>query len=513
MTHPVDLPPATRTETDSLGSVEVPADAYWGVHTARALENFPISKRPISVYPDLVSALAIGQAGLGPGEPRDRRPRRREGRPDRPGLPARHRRRVPRPVRRRGHPGRRRHVDEHERERGHHQHRARARRYARRATTTFLLPIDDTNRSQSTNDVVSDGGQGRAGLRRCRRCSTSSICCAASFGRKGRGVPRRPEGRAHAAAGRRADDARAGVPRVRDDARRGLRPAHGEHLAALRDQPRRHGDRHGDHRRPATMRAAVVRHLSEITGLRPRDRARPHRGDERHRRVHVVLGVAQAQRDQALEDLQRPAAAVLRAAGRASARSTCPPRQAGSSIMPGKVNPVIPEVVNQVAFAVAGADVTVTMAVEGGQLQLNAFEPVIAHSHLPVASRGCARHAHPARELRRRHHREPGRVSARWSARPSASSPRSRRSSATPRPPRSQRRRSLTGRNVADLVVEAGLMTRDEVAKQLAPRGSRGVQPGHAAIPVIDVQSETRPDPRVRPPVRWASCPPGDDLR
>jgi aspartate ammonia-lyase len=50
--------PPTRTETDSLGSVEVPADAYWGVHTMRALENFPISKRPISVYPDLVVALA-----------------------------------------------------------------------------------------------------------------------------------------------------------------------------------------------------------------------------------------------------------------------------------------------------------------------------------------------------------------------------------------------------------------------------------------------------------------------
>jgi aspartate ammonia-lyase len=56
-----------------------------------------------------------------------------------------------------------------------------------------------------------------------------------------------------------------------------------------------------------------------------------------------------------------------------------PPRQAGSSIMPGKVNPVIPEVVNEVAFVVAGADVTLTMAAEAGQLQLNAFEPVMAH--------------------------------------------------------------------------------------------------------------------------------------
>jgi aspartate ammonia-lyase len=59
-----------------------------------------------------------------------------------------------------------------------------------------------------------------------------------------------------------------------------------------------------------------------------------------------------------------------------------PARQAGSSIMPGKVNPVIPEVVNQVAFAVIGADATVTAAAEAGQLQLNAFEPVIAHSIL-----------------------------------------------------------------------------------------------------------------------------------
>jgi aspartate ammonia-lyase len=55
-----------------------------------------------------------------------------------------------------------------------------------------------------------------------------------------------------------------------------------------------------------------------------------------------------------------------------------PPKQPGSSIMPGKVNPVIPEVVNMVCFRVIGSDLTVTMAAEGGQLQLNVFEPVIA---------------------------------------------------------------------------------------------------------------------------------------
>ena len=57
-----------------------------------------------------------------------------------------------------------------------------------------------------------------------------------------------------------------------------------------------------------------------------------------------------------------------------------PARQAGSSIMPGKVNPVIPEVVNQVAFNVIGNDMTVTMAVEAGQLELNAFEPIIFYN-------------------------------------------------------------------------------------------------------------------------------------
>ncbi len=54
-----------------------------------------------------------------------------------------------------------------------------------------------------------------------------------------------------------------------------------------------------------------------------------------------------------------------------------PAKQNGSSIMPGKVNPVIPEVVNQVAFRIVGNDVTVAMAVEAGQFELNAFEPVV----------------------------------------------------------------------------------------------------------------------------------------
>ena len=57
-----------------------------------------------------------------------------------------------------------------------------------------------------------------------------------------------------------------------------------------------------------------------------------------------------------------------------------PPKQNGSSIMPGKVNPVIPEVMNQVAFNIIGNDITITMAAEAGQLELNAFEPVLFYN-------------------------------------------------------------------------------------------------------------------------------------
>ncbi len=69
-----------------------------------------------------------------------------------------------------------------------------------------------------------------------------------------------------------------------------------------------------------------------------------------------------------------------------------PELQAGSSIMPAKVNPVIPEVVNQICFKVVGNDITITMAAEAGQLQLNVMEPVISQSlfeSLTLLMNGC----------------------------------------------------------------------------------------------------------------------------
>jgi len=91
-----------------------------------------------------------------------------------------------------------------------------------------------------------------------------------------------------------------------------------------------------------------------------------------------------------------------------------PRMQPGSSIMPGKVNPVIPEVVNQVCFRAIGSDLTVTLAAEAGQLQLNVMEPVIAYCDPPRAlcrgnhgQRGYLQGVHRAQH-RRCHGVEPG---------------------------------------------------------------------------------------------------------
>ncbi len=86
-------------------------------------------------------------------------------------------------------------------------------------------------------------------------------------------------------------------------------------------------------------------------------------------------------------------------------------RQNGSSIMPGKVNPVIPEVVSQVAFRIVGNDTCIAMAVEAGQLELNAFEPVVFYSLFQ--SIDTLREAADTLRINcGRHHRQPGALPA-----------------------------------------------------------------------------------------------------
>ena len=141
--------------------------------------------------------------------------------------------------------------------------------------------------------------------------------------------------------------------------------------------------------------------------------------------------------------------------------------------MPGKVNPVIPEVVNQVAFEVIGNDVTVTMAAEAGQLQLNAFEPIIAHSLFKSIDA-------PAQRLP-----DAGRALRRAASPPTASSCAAASSDSIgivtalnpvhrlrATPPRSRRRRSPPASSVYDLVLEKKLLTRGAARRDPAARGA-----------------------------------------
>ena len=145
-----------------------------------------------------------------------------------------------------------------------------------------------------------------------------------------------------------------------------------------------------------------------------------------------------------------------------------PAVQAGSSIMPGKVNPVIPEVVNQVAFEVIGNDITVTMAAEGGQLQLNAFEPIIAHSlfksisHLAAACRALAERCVRGITANREHARQ---LLDNSTALVTALNP----YIGYVRASEIAREALATGRRVYDLVLEKKLMTREDLDALLRP--------------------------------------------
>ena len=128
---------------------------------------------------------------------------------------------------------------------------------------------------------------------------------------------------------------------------------------------------------PPGYREAAVRALSEVTGLdilSARDLVEATSDCGAYVNAHSSVKRVAMKLGKICNDLR-----LLSSGPRAGLNEiNLPPRQAGSSIMPAKVNPVIPEVVNQICFKVFGNDMTVTMAAEAGQLQLNVMEPVIA---------------------------------------------------------------------------------------------------------------------------------------
>ncbi|WP_438856277.1 aspartate ammonia-lyase [Agromyces sp. M3QZ16-3] len=475
----------TRTETDSLGSVEVPADAYWGVHTMRALQNFPISKRPISVYPELVVALAqVKQAAcrankeLGALDPRKQAwideacQRIIDG--------EFHDQFVVGVIQ--GGAGTSTNMNANE----VIANVALEIAGYPRARYDLIHPIDDVNRSQSTNDTYPTA------LKLAMTASLTTMLTELdllriSFGRKGR------EFHEVLKVGRtQLQDA---VPMTLGQEFHGFATTLGEDIARLRETIKLLSEVNLGGTAVGTgitadpgYAAAVVRHLSHITG----------------QRLETAPDLVEATSDTGVfmtfsSALKRSAIKLSKICNDLRLLSSgpqaglgeifLPPKQAGSSIMPGKVNPVIPEAVSQVAYAVAGADVTVTMAAENGQLQLNAFEPVIAHSLLQSITWmrqacwtlrvNCVDGILPNTEhLEAQVASSVGVITALIPFIGYAEAAKLAKAALA------------TGRPVADLVVEAGLMTREDVTRQLMPSRLSGVHPITQAINVVELKGE-----------------------
>ncbi len=381
-----------RIEHDLLGDRAVPAGAYYGVHTLRALENFPITGTPISIYPDLVSALAcVKQAAaqanceLGLLDPDKAAAISRAC--EEIGAGALAAEFV---------------VDVIQGGAGTSTNMNANEVIANRALEIlgyakgeygFLHPLDDVNMSQSTNDVY-----------------PTAVKLALNFGiRRLVAEMRHLREAFEAKAAEFSDVLKMGRTQLQDAVPMTLGQefsTYGVMLAEDEDRLQEAAALVREMNLGATAigtginahpdyAALVCRKLSEISGMTLVTASNLVEATQDAGSFVQLSGVLKriaVKLSKTCNDLR-----LLSSGPRAGlGEINLPAVQAGSSIMPGKVNPVIPEVVNQVAFEVIGNDITVSFAAEGGQLQLNAFEPIIAHSlfksiaHLAAACRTLA---------------------------------------------------------------------------------------------------------------------------
>lgn len=369
-------PSTERTEHDLLGARTLPGHAYYGIHTLRALENFPISGTPISVYPELIRALACvkqaaaeANAELGLLPEVKRRAIVAACAEIRAG--ALHEHFVVDVIQ--GGAGTSTNMNANEvianralelmgHQRGDYQH---------------LHPHQDVNLSQSTNDTY-----------------PTALKLAAYFG-----ISRLREAMAHlrqAFADRAeafADVLKMGRTQLQDAVPMTLGQEFGTYAVMLGEDEARLGEASlliteinlgataigtGINTHPDYAHVAC-RHLARISGV-PVSTAdnlvEASQDCGSFVQLSGVLKRVAVKLSKTCNDLR-----LLSSGPRAGlGEIRLPATQAGSSIIPGKVNPVIPEVVNQIAFEVIGNDLTVSFAAEAGQLQHNAFEPIIAHS-------------------------------------------------------------------------------------------------------------------------------------
>lgn len=366
-----------RTERDSLGEMQIPAGAYWGINTARAVENFAISRRPISVYPDFIvayaqvkQAAARANAEIGVLEQEKAELIDRACQDIIDGKL--HDEFVVGVIQ--GGAGTSTNMNANEviANRGLELAGRPFGDYA------FLSPNDHVNRSQSTNDTYPSAIK-IALVHTISRLVDEYQLLQRAFALKGGEF-------AHILKIGRTQMQDA-VPMTLGQEFNGFATTLGEDVQRLRDVlplllelnlgATAIGTGIAADRRYAP---AVMRHLREVTGYEDLQTARDLIEATSDTGVFMSLSGAMKRTAMKLSKVCNDLRLLSSGPQAGFGEINLPARQAGSSIMPGKVNPVIPEAVNQVAFVIAGADVTVSMASEAGQLQLNAFEPVIAHT-------------------------------------------------------------------------------------------------------------------------------------
>ena len=365
-----------RTEKDLLGERQVPANALYGVQTLRGVENFPITGIPLSNYPSLIRGLAWVKKACALAN-HDL------------GLLAEEKCEVITAA-----------CDELIAGR-HHEHfvvdmmqggagtstnmnanevianRALELAGKMRGDYGFIHPNEHINLSQSTNDVYPTAF--RLGLRvALRRLFAAVRDLADAFAAKGEEF---------------ADVIKMGRTQLQDAVPMTLGQEFSAFAATLREDILRLEEAEklleevnmgataigtGISTVPGYAES-VLRHLAEVSGLPVMNAPNLFEATQDTGALVQLSGTLKrtsAKLSKICNDLR-----LLSSGPRAGLNEiNLPPLQPGSSIMPGKVNPVIPEVVNQVAFEVIGNDVTITIAAEAGQLQLNVMEPVIVWS-------------------------------------------------------------------------------------------------------------------------------------
>ena len=364
----------TRTEHDLLGDLAVPAEAYYGVQTARALENFHISGVPLRLYPNIIKAFAMVKMAAA----RANHDCKQFSKEILKGIEGACKELIDGKLHDeflldvvQGGAGTSTNMNANE----VIANRALELMGHKKGEYKYCDPHDHVNRSQSTNDAYPSALHVGMALGNIELVAEVKKLIEA-FRKKGKefskivkmgrtqlqdAVPMTLGQEFESFAATLAGEVQAleAIQRVLCEVNMGA-TAIGTGLNA-----------------PEGYAEKCTEHLAKITGLP----------------IHLAENLIEATQDtqsyvlysSCMKSLAIKLSKVCNDLRLLSSGPRCgfreinlPAKQPGSSIMPGKVNPVIPEVVSMVCFRVIGSDLTVTMSAEAGQLQLNAFEPVIA---------------------------------------------------------------------------------------------------------------------------------------